>query len=331
MARQTDPLPSENVLHAEAQSELAGGAAPLAAAAAEELPVSRVSSPGRDAWRRFRRNWAAMVSLTVIVVLLFAAIFAPFMHTSGPLVQDYGATDYGPNAQHWFGTDGIGRDQYSRLIYGLRVPLIVGLVGTSITVVLGALIGVVSGYFGGIVDSLFSRFTDVMFAFPGFLLALIVVSLFGPAFDPYFGGGGRVILLTIVFAIVSWPPLMRFVRSLALSLKQQQYVEAARTSGSNHLRIIGRHLLPNMWGLILVQSSFVVVSVISTETVLSIFGLGVEPPNPDLGQMLYDGVQRLGSSYWEVLFPSIVLTIMILAFTFVGGGIRDAVDPRMNS
>jgi ABC-type dipeptide/oligopeptide/nickel transport system permease subunit len=330
MARGSEQIPSENVLHTESQMEL-GAAAPLAAGEAEELVTTRVSSPGRDAWRRFRRNRSAIISLAIIVVIVVMALFAPLMRTTNPLQQDYSSLYLSPSWSHWLGTDDLGRDLYSRLLYGVRVPLAVGLIGTAITAILGVALGVVSGFFGGRVDSVLSRFTDVMFAFPGFLLALIVVSLFGPSFDPYFGGGGRVILLTIVFAIVSWPPLMRFVRSLALSLKEQQFVEAARTSGTRSWKIIYRHLLPNMWGLVLVQCSFVVVSVINTETVLSIFGLGVEPPNPDLGQILYDGSQHLGFTYWEVLFASVLLTIIILSFTFVGGGVRDAVDPRGHS
>jgi peptide/nickel transport system permease protein len=330
VAQQEQKLPSQNLLHTESQVELGVGAG-LQASEADTVPATRVSSPARDAWRRFRRNWAAMGSLAVLLVLILMAIFAPFMHTMSPFSQDYSLLDISPSPQHWFGTDGVGRDLYSRLVYGLRPPFVVGLVGTSITVVLGTLIGVSAGFFGGISDTLLSRFTDFMFAFPGFLLTLIVVSLFGPSLDPYFGGAGRTVLLTVVFALVSWPALMRFTRSLALGLKEQQFVEAARTSGSTQWQIIIRHLLPNMWGLILVQASFIVVAVITNETILSILGLGIAPPNPDLGQMLFDGVQRLDYSPWEVLFPSMALTLIILAFTFIGDGLRDAVDPRMHS
>ena len=294
----------------------------------EDAKREHFQSPRRDAWNRFKRNRAAMLALAATVGLLIAAICAPWMHTVNPLSQDYGSLDLRPSPQHWFGTDNVGRDQYSRLLYGLRIPLTVALIGTAITVVIGAMSGVVAGYFGGWVDSLLCRFTDVMFAFPGFLLALIVVSLFGPALDPYFGGGGRVILLTIVFSLVSWPPLMRFVRSLALNLREQQFIEAARACGSSGGSIIMKHLLPNMWGLVLVQASFIVAAVISTETVLSIFGLGVEPPNPDLGQMLYDGVQHIGLGYSQIIFPSIVLATLILSFTLLGNGLRDALDPR---
>jgi peptide/nickel transport system permease protein len=268
--------------------------------------------------------------MVVLFGIVFIAILAPFMHTSDPLAQNYGTLDAPPGSSHWFGTDGVGRDQFSRLLYGLRVPLVVGAIGTFITVALGTLIGVVAGYLGGWVDSLLSRFTDLIFAFPSFTLALIVVSLYGPALDGYFAGTGRVILLSVVFALVSWPALMRFVRSLALSLKENQFVEGAIVSGSTGWQIIWRHLLPNMLGLILVQSSFIVIGVISTETVLSVFGLGVPAPNPDLGQMLYDGVSRLDYSPWEVVFPSITLTVLILSLTFVGDGLRDAIDTRMN-
>lgn len=322
--------PSQSLLHYEEEIGL-GAAAPIASESSRDIVPARVSSPGRDAWRRFRVNWAAMISLAILAVIVVVAIFAPLMHTANPFLQDYASLDAGPSWHHWFGTDGVGRDQYSRLLYGLRVPLIVGIVGTVITVAISCLTGVVAGYSGGVIDMVLSRFTDLIFAFPSFTLALIVVSLYGPALDPFFGGAGRVILLSIIFALVSWPFLMRFVRSLALGLKQEQFVEAALVAGSSNWTVIRRHLLPNMWGLILVQASFIVIGVISTETVLSIFGLGVQPPNPDLGQMLFDGVSRLDYNFWEVLAPSITLTLLILTLTFLGDGLRDAIDPRMNS
>jgi ABC-type dipeptide/oligopeptide/nickel transport system permease subunit len=321
-------LPTDTPLSRDSGFERSG-VATLPVVETEQLPP-QVSSPGRDAWRRFRKNWAAMLSLSVILILIFIATFAHFMHTADPLGIEYGNLDAGPSPQHWFGTDGLGRDQYSRLIYGLRVPLIVGIIGAAVTTIIGSLIGVIAAYAGGFVDTILSRFTDLIFAFPAFLLALLSVSLFGQALDPYFGGAGRVILLTVIFAAVGWPFLMRFVRSLALSLKEQQFVEAARTSGTSSWRILVRHLLPNMYGLILVQAGFLVVGFVYNEAVLSILGLGVQPPNPDLGVMLFNGSERLGYNAWEVAFPSIFITIIILAFTFLGDGVRDAVDPRGN-
>lgn len=323
-----EKLPSRDVLHSQADREM-GGAEPFVAAQADDFAGTRVSSPGRDAWRRFRRNWASMIGLGVILILIFMAIFAPFMHTTPFAKVDFTAIDSAPTAQHWFGSDQIGRDEYSRVVYGMRVPLAVAIIGTIFTVAIGTILGMVAGFLGGFVDGGLSRFTDLMFAFPGFTLALIVVSSFGLAADTISPGGtGRVVLLTIVFALVSWPPLMRFVRSLALTLKEQQFVEAARTSGTSSWSIMRRHLLPNMYGVILVQAAFIAVAVISTETILAIFGLTVQEPNPDLGSMLYEGVQRLQTAYWEVLFPGLTLAVLILAFTFVADGVRDAVDPR---
>lgn len=327
MAQRQQPLPSETGLRTESQLELSTSST-LAAAEAEQIPQTRVSSPRQDAWRRFRRNWAAMLSLGVILALIVMAIFAPFLHTTNPLGLDYGNFDANPSSNHWFGTDGLGRDQYSRMLFGLRIPLIVGIVGAAISTALGTLIGVTAAYGGGVIDSALSRFTDLIFAFPAFLLALLTVSLFGPALDSYFGAAGRVVILTVVFALVGWPAIMRFVRGLGLSLKEQQFVEAARTSGSSSWKILTRHLLPNMYGLILIQASFLVIGFVYNEAVLSILGLGVQAPNPDLGAMLFNGAERMDYNYWEAIIPSIFITVIILAFTFLGDGVRDAVDPK---
>lgn len=323
-----DNRPSDSLLHVQAGMEL-GADEPLPAVEVDEFRTTKVSSPSRDAWRRYRRNWAAMLSVAVVAVLVIFAVFAPFMHTMDPSYADFTAIQQAPSAHHWFGTDMIGRDTYSRLVFALRIPLVIAFIGTIVTLIIGTILGLVSGYAGGVADSTISRFTDLMFAFPGFLLSLIVVSLFGPSVDKLgMGGIGRVFLLTVVFGLVSWPALMRFVRSLALSFKEQQFVEAARTSGSGAWTIMRRHLLPNMYGLILVQAGFIVVAVISNETVLAIFGLTVQEPNADLGTILYNGVQNIGAGYWLVLFPGLVLAVLILAFTFATDGVRDAVDPR---
>jgi ABC-type dipeptide/oligopeptide/nickel transport system permease subunit len=326
MAQQRrEELPSQSIRRAAEDVEL--GAMTPAEEEAEQIAKTRISSPGRDAWRRFRKNWAAMLALFTVALAFFVAIFAPFLHTTNTATMDFLALSQGPNPHHWFGTDNIGRDLYSRVLYGLRPPLVISFIGTAITVILGTIIGVVAGYFGGTVDNILARVTDVMFAFPGFILALILASLYGSMFS-FMGGAGQALILVIVFAIVGWPGLMRFVRSLSLSMREQQFVEAARTVGSSHWKIIYRHLLPNMWGLILVQASFAVVGFIYTEAILSLFGLGVKEPNPDLGKLLIDGTSQMGNNDAAWIFPSLFLTILILAFTFLGDGIRDAVDPR---
>jgi len=321
-------VPGESPRHLAREMALTGVVTPAEYEADQGIAAKPISSPTKDAWRRFRHNWAAMISLVIIVALFILAIFAPLWHTTNPLTQHYDALDLGPSPQHWFGTDNLGRDQYSRLLYGLRPPLLAGVVGAAITMVLGTILGVVAGYFGGLIDTLLSRFTDLVFAFPGFTLALIVVSLYGTALDTVFAGAGRLIVLIVVFAVVGWPGLMRFVRSLTLGMKEQQFIEAARTCGTTYTKIIRRHLLPSMWGVILVQAGFIVIGFVYTEATLSIFGLGVEPPNPDLGEMLISGTSNMGVNYWEVLFPSVFLTIIFLSFTFLADGLRDAFDPR---
>lgn len=290
---------------------------------------TQVRSPFKDAVRRFSKNWAAVASLVIVVLLILAAIFAAVLHTSDPTALDYNALGIGPSPDHWFGTDTEGRDEYSRILYGMRIPFLVAFAGTIGTVILGLGFGLVAGFYGGVMDSVVSRFTDFMFAFPAFLLQIIIVTLYGAQFDLLFPGGvGRGIILTLVFALVSWPPLMRFVRSLALSLKEQQFVEAARTVGTSGPKIILRHLVPNVWGLVLVQAALTIAYIIGAEAVLSILGLGVSEPTPDLGAMLYDGNSYADSNIWGLFFPCFFLTLLIVAFTFIGDGVRDAVDPR---
>ncbi len=285
-----------------------------------------------DATRRFRQNRAAVSSTVVVLILIFAAIFAHFLHTTDPLALDLNSINQAPSTSHWFGTDPEGRDEYTRILYGLRIPLIVSFVGTALTLIVGVLFGLAAGYYGGVIDSILSRFTDLMFAFPGFLLSIIIVTLFGPTLDSDFPNGvGRAILLTCVFALVSWPPLMRFVRSLALTLKEQQYVEAARVIGTSDSKIILRHLATNTYGLVMVQAALTVSFIIGAETVLSILGLGVQQPAPDLGSMLYDGTTYMDANGWGLLFPCIFVTVLIVAFIFIGNGIRDAVDPRSSN
>lgn len=321
------PLPSQTLQYENVDEPLSTSLA--ATEEVRETDQTRIASPFRDAVRRFSRNWAAVLSVVVVILLVLAAIFAPFLHSQNPTAIDPTNLLAGPSAHHWFGTDAEGRDEYSRILYGLRVPFIVSLVGTVLTVIVALALGLAAGYYGGFVDSIVSRFTDLMFAFPAILLILIIVSLWGTALNNTLPNGvGQTIVLTGVFALVSWPPLMRFIRSLALGMKEQQFIEAARTVGTTNARIITRHLVPNVWGLVLVQAALTVAYILGAEAVLSILGMGVQQPTPDLGYMLYDGAQYMDASAWGAFFPSLFLTILILAFTFIGDGVRDAVDPR---
>jgi oligopeptide transport system permease protein len=317
-----------NLAHDESELEIGMGF-PVAAEADPDFRESRAGGPWRRAGRRFMRNKAALASVVILMFMALMAAFAPLMHTQNPLTPDYNALEAGPSPVHWLGTDPLGRDLYSRLVFGLRVPLITCLIGSVISVVIGTVLGVVSGYFGGKIDGVVARFTDLVFALPAFILAIIVASFFGPALDPYFGGGGRVLLLSGVFALVSWPVLMRLVRSVVLRVREEPYVEAARVSGGRDWGILRRHVLPQVVGVAVIQGSFIAAGLISIEAFLSILGLGVQAPNPDVGAILYEGVQHMGFSQWEVLFPAVVLAILITCLTFVGDGLRDALDTRV--
>jgi oligopeptide transport system permease protein len=325
---QAAELASQSSVHDESQLEIGTGFA-LAAEPVDDVQAAEGEGPWRRARHRFFRNRAALTSLVVLGILSLMAALAPFVFTQNPLTPNFDALDYGPSSQHWLGTDPLGRDLYSRLVYGLRVPLITAAAGSITSVFIGTVLGVVAGYFRGLIDSILARITDLVFALPAFILAVIVVSFFGPSLDPYFGGAGRVLLLSGVFALVSWPVLMRLVRSMVQRIREEQYMEAARVCGSSNWAIIRQHIVPNVMGVALVQGSFVAVGLISIEAFLSILGLGVQAPNPDLGAILNEGVQHIGFSKWEVIFPASLLAILIVSFTFVGDGLRDALDARV--
>lgn len=305
----------------------------LGAGVLAEQAAIRPTSLTREAFYRFRANRLALVSLVLLIVLIILALFAGLLPLKSPTTHPTGAdfvTDAGPSAAHWMGTDANGFDMLSRLIYGMRPAFAVGIIGQAVTTLLGVTLGVIAGYFGGWLDAILSRFTDLIFAFPSFLLAFLTVSLFGPQYAQSAGGAGIVLLITIVFALVGWPALMRFVRSLTLTLREQQFVEAARTVGTPDWKIITRHILPSTWGLVMVQATFGIGAFIGTEAVLSLLGLGVQKPNPDLGVMVAEGINNLSLNAVEAIAPSVLLTVIIVAFAFLGDGLRDAIDPRGN-
>jgi ABC-type dipeptide/oligopeptide/nickel transport system permease subunit len=322
-----DAQKAEALKGAESGETLAASPATPALALPPEVVIP--TSLSREALRRFMANRLALASTVLILFLLVLTLLANLLPLQNAFRHGTDLVlDSPPTGKHWAGTDGNGLDEFSRLIFGMRPAFAVGIIGQVITTFLGVLFGVVSGYYGGWVDTVLARITDLIFAFPSFLLAFLVVGVFGSQVTQYGGGTGSVILITIVFALVGWPGLMRFVRGLTLSLKEQQFVEAARTVGTPSWKIIVRHILPNTWGLVLVQATFGVGAYISTEAVLSLLGLGVQNPNPDLGVMVNAGIGQLSLNPVEALAPSILLTVIVVAFAFLGDGLRDAVDPR---
>jgi ABC-type dipeptide/oligopeptide/nickel transport system permease subunit len=295
---------------------------------AQEAQDIRPTSLSREAARRFMANRLAMTSLVVLVAIIATALLANFLPLFDPTHNDPFNQDSFPSRLHPLGTDSSGHDLLSAIIFGLRPALAVGIIGQVVATLLGVGIGVAAGFYGGKVDAILSRFTDFVFALPTFLLAFLTVAVLGPDWDTFFGGTGRIVLITIVFGLVGWPPLMRFVRALTLSFKEQQFVEAAHSVGTSRLKIITRHILPNTWGLVLVQATFGIGGFIYNETTLSLLGLGVQPPNPDLGLLVSSGAQHIDVNWMESVFPAAVLAVLVVAFAFLGDGLRDAVDAR---
>jgi oligopeptide transport system permease protein len=312
-------------------------------------------TPMQDSLRRLRRDKRAMVSLGVIAFFVLLALVGPviYQHIGGPYESALNGTvgpaqyhsfsyeelanqDQLPSAMNWLGTDSLGRDMLARIMQGLLVSISVAVLVEIIDIVLGVGVGVLAGFYGGWIDQLLARFTDIMFAFPGILFAILVVGILGNWADSAFknipvlgaNGNDRLVLVSLALAITVWPQMARYVRGQALQLKEQQFVEAARTSGSSNTKIILKHIIPNLFSIVVVVATLDISTTIISEAGLSYLGLGVKPPGSSIGLMISDASQFLDSHPWEVLVPCIVLTLIVLAFSFFGDGIRDAFDPR---
>src|SRR5215469_13306355 len=276
-----------------------------------------------DVWRRFRRNRLAVGGAVIVVILILDAALAGVLVQLGiiqdPIRQHVETSLAGPSAQHLLGTDFLGRDTLSRLMFGARISLSIGILVQGIYVVIGGTIGLIAGYAGGRVDNLLMRFTDIWYAFPDLLFVLVLVSVFGPSLLSIFAAIG----------IVNWVGLARLVRGQVLSIKEKEFVESARAVGSSSFKIVLRHLVPNALGPVIVTLTFGIPAAIFLEAALSYIGVGIQPPTPSWGVMIQDGYQAIYASPWQVAFPGIAIAITMLAFTFIGDGLRDALDPRM--
>lgn len=278
-------------------------------------------------WSRFARNRLALGSLYFILAIILLSLVGPLVYGQDANRQQYDAINAWPSLRHPLGADSLGRDTLARLMMGLRVSLLVACYVEIINIGLGAGLGLLAGYFGGWVDQVISRLADMLFAFPGLLLAILIAAVFGPAVTERFGGVGRLLLVAGSLALVSWPLMARYVRGQTLALKQREFVEAARMVGASNARIVLRHILPNVASLIIVSATLDVASVVVNEAVLSLLGLGIQPPNPSIGQMIRQAIDYLETNWSQVLFPGLTLTLMVLAFSFVGDGLRDTLDP----
>ena len=320
------------------------------AAKSKPAPVRKSRSLWSDAMRRLRRNKMAMAGLVYIGFLAVVAIFAPMIAPHNPVRAEniaeagkYRKAAWIPDsnplrAGSWdypLGTDSIGRDVYSRLIFGTRISLIIGFIPMVFTLLIGVSVGLVAGFAGGWLDSVLMRISDVVYAFPSLLFFIVMqISFKDTAFGKLLNG---LVLLFITLSIVNWTGVARLVRGQVLSLKEKEFVEAAHATGTSNLKIITRHLLPNTLSPIIVAGAFIVPGTIITEATLSYLGIGISPSsNPDnpfpasWGNMILDGSKAWQSQSWMLIAPCLAVALLTMAFTLIGDGLRDALDPRDN-
>jgi oligopeptide transport system permease protein len=288
-----------------------------------------------DAWQRLSRNKAAMLGLVIMALACLVAATAQWIAPYEPLEQNTANNLRDPvwgdpryvDPGHLFGTDSLGRDILSRLIYSARISIVIGFAPAAVVFVIGVTVGMVAGYTGGTTDNLLMRLTDVIYAFPDLLfLIIIMTSLRDTGIGQLVGG---LILMFLAIAVVNWIGVARLTRGQVLALKEKEFVEAARAVGASPGRIMLRHLFPNALAPLIVQTAFAVPTYILYEAGLSFLGVGIRPPIPTWGSMLNEGFLVFSSTPWPVLLPALCISIVMLAFTFVGDGLRDALDPRM--
>ena len=274
--------------------------------------------------RMCRQNHLAAFSAAVIVIIILLAIFAPVIAPYGEAQQDLTARLQGPSAAHIFGTDELGRDVFSRILYGARVSLVVGIFPAIISLFIGIVLGLISGYFRGWIDYVIMRFADIMLSFPSLLLTMVIMYTLGRL-------GNSIVCIFIALSLVGWASVSRVVRSHTLSLKETEYVEAARSIGVSNWKIMFRHILPNCVPSLIVLYTLSVPSSILSESTLSFLGIGVQPPAASWGLMVNQSKQFLFTQPWLALAPSLAIMIIVLAFNFLGDGLRDVLDPYMQT
>lgn len=278
-----------------------------------------------DAWKRLRKNRMALIGFVTIVILVIACIVGPWIikatwgYTFDAQNLDYGAQP--PSAAHWFGTDFFGRDLLTRVLIGGRVSLTVGLLAAGVSATLGVLWGAISGYVGGAVDNIMMRIVDIMYSLPGMFMVIILVTIFGKS----------IVLVFVALGVFGWLTTARIMRGQILSLKEREFVLAARSLGTRGPGIIARHLIPNALGPVIVYFTLRVPAMILAEAFLSFLGLGVQAPNPSLGALINEGANQMLIYWWVLVFPGVVMGVLLFSLNFVGDGVRDALDPQMKT
>jgi oligopeptide transport system permease protein len=293
-----------------------------AAALERVVPAEEIATTSglwNDAWRRLRRNRAAVAAAVTLGVIALLAIIAPWIPgLADPAAQNLKLGASPPSPAHWFGTDELGRDMLSRVLYGGRISLLVGLVGTLVSLLVGVTYGAISGYLGGRADEFLMRVVDILYSLPYIFLVILLLVLFQRS----------LVMLFVALGLVQWLTMARIVRGQVLSLKQQTFVEAARALGAADRSIVFRHIVPNTLGPVIVYTTLTVPAVILQEAFLSFLGLGVQPPAASWGTLVSNGAQVIALFPWLVLFPGAALSLTLLCFNFLGDGLRDALDPQ---
>jgi peptide/nickel transport system permease protein len=285
---------------------------------AAETSMERVLSTRELAWRRFKRHKLAIVSAIILLVLVLFSVVVGFISKYSYSEQDLLHRVKGPSAAHWLGTDQLGRDEFTRILYGGRISLLVGISVAMSATFIGAVTGALAGYYGGWLDNILMRTTDLFLSLPAFVVLIIAARALG----------GSVFDIVIILAAFAWMPMARIVRGVFLSMKEKEFVEAARASGASSPRIIFNHMLPNALGPILVAATLNVAYAILAESSLSFLGFGVQPPTPTWGNLLNSSRQFTTIAPWLVWFPGLFILITVLCVNFLGDGLRDALDPH---
>jgi oligopeptide transport system permease protein len=274
-----------------------------------------------DAWRRLIKNKLAVIGGVIVLLLIVTAIFANQFMRFTYARQHLGDIGLAPSGHYWFGTDLLGRDLYSRIIYGARISISVGVLTQFFATIIGVTIGSIAGFYAGRIDNYIMRAVDVVYSIPALFFAILVMESLGRSV-PH---------IILALSVITWPIIARLTRAQMLSLREKEYIKAARLSGGRSWQIITRHLLPNAMTPIIVAITFGIPAAIFTEATLSFFGIGVNPPIPSWGQMVGEYANVIRSYWWLSVFPASALGLTMLSFTFLGDGIRDALDPRMNN
>jgi oligopeptide transport system permease protein len=278
------------------------------------------SSLWADSWKQLKKNHAAIAGLVILVLLILASLAAPWLTTYSYEEMDLALGASRPSAEHWLGTDTSGRDLLTRLLYGGRVSFLVAICATAVSLLIGVPYGAISGYVGGRLDAVMMRIVDILYTMPFTILVIILVVVFGR----------NIVLLFAAIGAIQWLVMARIIRGQVLALRRQAFVEAATAIGSSHRRIIFKHIIPNVLGIIIVYTTLTIPRVMLMETFLSFLGLGIQPPKSSWGLLIKDGASVMETYPWLLIIPAVVFSLTLFSMNFLGDGLRDALDPRFS-